>query len=274
MMCKAYSSLAGTSTEKIEIKQQWTLGEIFRHPYIRFLYVPHANEQRKMTLFTPSKHQQTSFLEQDFYALSHLWDTKPNEHLWDVSDLIIDEEGIAVEPIPMRPEKRETLLSLLKANPGYWWIDVLCSRSDTPPAIMSGVYRRCKKCFAMIDCPPEDIEYFTPDRKDQLDHALHDDHVENEPAATTQNLIKEAWQCGRSIDASRWFRRVWTLQEAILPSCVVLLSERSGTYADTCTVVLDSLIYYHFQMGKLHLGKYGCAFIIKHTHIAGSNLQR
>ncbi|KAJ8652743.1 hypothetical protein O0I10_011625 [Lichtheimia ornata] len=254
-LVKAYSSLAGTSNEKIEFKQQWTLGEIFRHPDIRFLYVPSANEQRKMTLFTPSKHQQTSFLEQNFYTLSHLWDTKPGENLWDVSDFIIDEEGITVEPIPMRPEKRETLLSLLKANPGYWWIDVLCSRSDTPPVIMSGVYRRCKKCFAMIDCPAEDIEYFTPDRKNQLDHALHGEQVEKEPAVTTsQHLIKEAWQHGRNIDASRWFKRVWTLQEALLPSCVVLLSEISDTYDDTSTVLLESLIYYHFQMRKLQLG--------------------
>lgn len=233
-------------------KDQWTLGEIFRHPDIRFLYVPEANEKRKMTIFTPSKHQMTSFLEQNFYALSHVWGIGPNECMWDVSDFIIDEEGTPVKPIPMRPEKRRTLLNLLKANPGYWWMDVLCSRSDTPPMIMSGVYGRCKKCFAMIDCPTEDIEYFSRN-KDQLDHVLCDEQLMHEPA--TQNIIKETLQRGRSIDTSRWFKRVWTLQEAILPSCVVLLSELSDTYIDESTVLLDSLIHYHLQMKKWQVGK-------------------
>ncbi|KAI7874853.1 hypothetical protein K492DRAFT_199652 [Lichtheimia hyalospora FSU 10163] len=181
-----------------------------------------------MTLFTPSKHQLTSFLEQDFYALSHVYGIPPNEHMWEVSDFIIDEQGTPVGPIPMRPEKRDTLLSLLKANPG-----------------------RCKKCFAMIDCPPEDIEYFTL-VKDQLDHALNNDSLSHETA--TQYLLMEALQHGRRIDVSRWFKRVWTLQEAILPTCVILLSETSGTYTHERTMLLASLIHYDDRMRELQVG--------------------
>lgn len=123
-------------------EREWTIDDLFNHPDFRLLYVPPANEQSNMTIITPSKQQPTSFPHQGqkFYALSHLWGTEPNKSLWDVSGFISDEDDSTIEPISMRLEKREPLLSLLRANPGYWWIDVLCCRSETPPVIMCGVY--------------------------------------------------------------------------------------------------------------------------------------
>lgn len=62
-----------------------------------------------------------------YYALSHVWGlSENNKHRWnEIGDYVDDEEGQPMKPISMRPEKRDTLLKLLKDYPdSYWWIDV------------------------------------------------------------------------------------------------------------------------------------------------------
>ncbi|CDH56132.1 predicted protein [Lichtheimia corymbifera JMRC:FSU:9682] len=97
-----------------------------------------------------------------YYALSHLWGlSENNRHLWyEIGDYVDDESGKPVEPVSMRPEKRDTLLALLKDHPdSYWWIDILCARTgtqdiNTPLDIMGDIYACCLECISMIDCDP------------------------------------------------------------------------------------------------------------------------
>lgn len=242
-------SSTNPATRKAVVEKDWTLDDIFSHPDFRVLYVPPSNEEN-MTIITPSKYESASLHHQGFYALSHLWGKEPKKHMWDVSDFITDEKNIPVEPIPMRPEKRKTLLSLLRANPGYWWIDVLCCRSDTPPVIMAGVYGCCKKCFAMIDCPTPAIEYLSVTFDFDHLHQLFYPQEHCVDPTKRMEYLKNAFLNAYDVHDSCWFTRVWTLQEATLPLYVTLLSETCGSYAESKTIRLTALYLRYRQFLK------------------------
>ncbi|CDH59346.1 predicted protein [Lichtheimia corymbifera JMRC:FSU:9682] len=146
----------------------------------------------------------------------------------------------------MRPEKRHTLLALLKAYPDtYWWIDVLCVRDDTPLVIMGDIYKHCKKCYAMLDCAPDLIPKLWEKRKDlkMLQRRYHELIAANlfqvdddDPALIiherqeyVKTLIAEEhdsiFEIVQSLFSCRWFDRVWTLQEIVFPKVVMLISE-------------------------------------------------
>ncbi|CDH52846.1 predicted protein [Lichtheimia corymbifera JMRC:FSU:9682] len=223
-----------TSTSKdppaVEFDKVWTLEDTFTHAEFRLLYVPPKDEHGKMMIITPSKHEPSYVPDRKFYALSHLWGTDPKDNLWEVSDFISDEDGTTVDPIPMRKEKRKTLVNLLQKIPGYWWIDVLCCRTDLPPVIMRGVYGCCHTCFAMIDCDSRafyDVLYIM----NRLPHFSADD------LEYAREYARRIWKC-------RWFSRVWTLQELALPSSVILLSETCGMPCDSHSIDAESLSEY------------------------------
>ncbi|CDH52843.1 predicted protein [Lichtheimia corymbifera JMRC:FSU:9682] len=244
----------------------WTLEDIFTHPEFRLLYVPPKDEDERMMIITigrPSKHEPSYVPDRKFYALSHLWGTDPKDNLWDVSDFISDEDGTTVEPIPMREEKRATFLNLLQENPGYWWIDVLCCRTDTPPIIMRGVYGCCHTCFAMVDCPSEAIEYFSvvlPQFKIDSEEFILNYNDETRPPDTISKImpyplskLKEAWKHATDIWKCRWFARVWTLQELALPSSVILLSETCDMPCDSNSIEIGSLKFQMFLISEHHM---------------------
>ncbi|KAJ8656442.1 hypothetical protein O0I10_007765 [Lichtheimia ornata] len=280
-----------TSTSKdpptnAEFDKLWTLEDTFTHPDFRLLYVPPKDEDDKMTIITPSKHEASYVPDRKFYALSHLWGTDPKDNLWDVSDFISDEDGTTVEPIPMRKEKRQTFLKLLQDNPGYWWIDVLCCRTDTPPVIMRGVYGCCEKCFAMIDCPSKAIEYFAvvlphveiPDQSEEFDD-LDIEYMECEPSPSsdTVSFLMEGCKHAMDIWECRWFSRVWTMQELALPHSVSLLSE---TCDMPCYISAESLIFrlYLFRSdlkrGEYNIGSQSVVDLADHLSVLRDNVQQ
>lgn len=250
------SSSTSLVTKRIIIEKEWTLDDIFTHPDFRLLYVPPPNEQRNMTIITPSKHDLATLRTRDFYALSHYWgNIEKDDNLWDVSDFITDEEGVLVKRIRMRKEKRKPLLSLLQANPGYWWIDVLCCRQKTPPIIMRGVYGCCKECFAMVDCPTSAIEYMKGTFSlDHLQDLFYPQGHYVDPIKK-KNYLKEAFLNAYEVYDARWFTRVWTLQEATLPLYVILLSETCDTYAESKTIKIRSLLHRYRQIIRCARGK-------------------
>ena len=168
------------------------------------------------------------------YALSHLWGITKEPHMWDIGQYVDDEEGKPAAPISMRPEKRQTLLKLLEGHPDtYWWIDVLCARTDTPLDIMGDIYARCAECIAMVDCEPSTIPEIHS-RMSQLQNIKE----------TDDNGRSTFWQASDKLDTlaqCNWWKRVWTWQEMVLPEKVMLVSERAIELSDCNALNIDDL---------------------------------
>ncbi|CDH59366.1 predicted protein [Lichtheimia corymbifera JMRC:FSU:9682] len=219
------------------------------HPNFLLLYVP--DDGNKMRLVKPasdSYHRERiiQMLDEDdncllpHYALSHLWGTsKVNRHLWEeVGDYVDDENGDPAEPVSMRPEKRNALLTLLDNYPdSYWWIDVLCARSDTPLGIMGDIYACCYLCYAMVDCEPELIT-----RIRSVMRRMPRGSFQTRHSRWTKDFLKEAHQL--VIDTfyqCSWWKRVWTWQEAVLPVEVLFIPETFTELSDNVILSIHEL---------------------------------
>ncbi|CDS10612.1 hypothetical protein LRAMOSA11098 [Lichtheimia ramosa] len=213
------------------------------HPHFLLLYVP-KDDGSKMKLVKPASdayHRERLVQKIDdknlllpYYALSHLWGTtKENRYHWnDISEYVDDENGQPVKPVSMRPEKRDSLLALLKHHPdSYWWVDVLCARTDTPLVIMGDIYACCNTCYAMIDCEADLIP-----KINSMMHQLYDGTW-----TWTLDSYKEAYNTVDIFYQSSWWNRVWTLQEAVLPDEVVFIAETPTAISDSNMLSINDL---------------------------------
>ncbi|KAJ8652905.1 hypothetical protein O0I10_011439 [Lichtheimia ornata] len=164
-----------------------------------------------------------------YYALSHLWGlSENNRYEWnDISEYVDDEQGQPMKPVSMRPEKRDALLTMLQDHPdSYWWIDVLCARTDTPLDIMGDIYACCLECIAMIDCQPSLIP------------KIYTHYQQLHPPSSYEliELLSTFFQ-------SQWWQRVWTWQEMALPvGDVRLMAETDIHRLQTNTITLKELL--------------------------------
>ncbi|CDH48368.1 predicted protein [Lichtheimia corymbifera JMRC:FSU:9682] len=229
------------------------LGALLSNPNFLLLYVP--KNGAKMQVIRPARDSyhrnrmirrinEAEGIPSFYYALSHLWGITENDrYYWnDISEYVNDEDGQPAKPVSMRPEKRDTLLALLKDHPdSYWWIDVLCARTDTPLDIMGDIYAYCLECIAMIDCVPGPIS--------QL-HLMADLKVEDIQCSDDSSVVRQFYdQCfdlADSLDTliqSRWWSRVWTWQEMTLPFGEVRLMAETGTHRPLSnTITIDDLV--------------------------------
>ncbi|CDS08875.1 hypothetical protein LRAMOSA10236 [Lichtheimia ramosa] len=163
-----------------------------------------------------------------YYALSHLWGiSNENRYHWnDISNYVIDEQGQPVKPVSMRPEKRDKLLAMLMGHPdSYWWIDVLCARTDTPLDIMGDIYACCLECIAMIDCDPTLIS-----------------EINKFNAETSQSSKVQICSLVHKFIKSRWWQRVWTWQEMALPLDVRFMAETGAYQAESSTITIKEIL--------------------------------
>ncbi|CDH59362.1 predicted protein [Lichtheimia corymbifera JMRC:FSU:9682] len=201
--------------------------ELLEHPHFLLVYVP--KNGAKMRLVKPSidpyhREQIIQRINKEdnllpHYALSHLWGvSRDNPYVWkEIGDYVDDENGQPVAPVSMRHKKRNTLLTLLQSHPdSYWWIDVLCARTDTPLAIMGDIYACCKQCYAMIDCKPRIIPSIL---------SMKQRSEESDPASWSIYEHNVAVNTLDTFTDSDWWTRVWTWQEAVLPKDVILMAE-------------------------------------------------
>lgn len=242
---------------------------LLAHPDLRLLYVSNNDSQIKIVRPAIDKEHLDNVKRMGgFFALSHLWGNTADYPCWDIGDTVI-EDNEPIDPIPMRPEKRSVLLALLKAYPGYWWVDVLCARVTTPLVIMRFIYAYCTTCFAMIDCSPIIIEslcdqhlmpiskqlYRLTQHKTRL---IHDDDDDPATIAIDYATCRKRMKKMLAFLGCRWFDRVWTMQEMTLPCRLVILSETCSPHKvalSTSHVNLNSVV----QFG--HLLKSSKSFI-------------
>ncbi|KAJ8654564.1 hypothetical protein O0I10_009746 [Lichtheimia ornata] len=238
------------------------LNALLADPHFLLLYVPENGV--KMQIIRPSSNphhlerimkmmnEETRDIPSFYYALSHLWGiSESNRHLWiDIGNYVDDENGQPVDPVSMRPEKRDPLLALLKDHPGsYWWIDVLCARTDTPLDIMGDIYSCCYECIVMIDCEPDLIPqlYAMMDADEafpnycwvlenrNLDDLLPYKQLYDDKYPQMIDLLYALMQ-------SQWWQRVWTWQEMALPVGGVRLMAETGTHRSlNNTITVDDL---------------------------------
>ncbi|KAI7881259.1 hypothetical protein K492DRAFT_194483 [Lichtheimia hyalospora FSU 10163] len=176
--------------------------------------------------------------ELHYYALSHLWRiTKETPYKWDdIGTYVDDEDGKPVAPVSMRPEKRGTLLELLRKHPdSYWWIDVLCARTDTPLDIMGDIYAYCTTCYTMIDCTSDIIS-----KLQATISLLLPGHEKSDRWTPC-----EFWQAAGVFDKFTqcdWWRRVWTWQEMALPENVCFIIETAHNIYDSDLLAITDII--------------------------------
>ncbi|CDH58174.1 predicted protein [Lichtheimia corymbifera JMRC:FSU:9682] len=236
------------------------LGALLADKHFLLLYVP--KDGAKMRIIRPATdpyHRQRMIkrvkeaksIPSFYYALSHLWGiSKDNPHFWEeIGDYVDDTDGQPASPVSMRSEKRATLLALLKAHPdSYWWIDVLCARTDTPLDIMGDIYSCCLECVAMIDCEPSLLPKFHTEKNTR--EKLYDYDMYKRPSpeflvrgkhlyAKYPQLVAQVYH----LQQSAWWKRVWTWQEMALPYGVVrLIAETDDHHFQTNTTTMDDLI--------------------------------
>ncbi|KAI7876521.1 hypothetical protein K492DRAFT_172439 [Lichtheimia hyalospora FSU 10163] len=239
------------------------LSALLADPYFLLLHVPENGA--KMQIIQPAKDSyhrermvkrinEAKDIPSFYYTLSHLWKiSKDDPHLWEeIGEYVNDLDGQPAKPVSMRPEKRETLLGLLKDHSdSYWWIDVLCARTDTPLDIMGDIYRCSLECIAMIDCEPSVLSKLHTEpnkRKEVLDYDWYDaidkpspeellyyKHIYEKYPELPYNLAK--------LQQSEWWNRVWTWQEMALPFGDVRLMAETGTQGlESNTITVDDLV--------------------------------
>ncbi|KAJ8654552.1 hypothetical protein O0I10_009734 [Lichtheimia ornata] len=197
-----------------------------------------------------------------YYALSHLWGLSENNvHLWhDIGNYVDDENGQPAAPVSMRPEKRDTLLALLRDHPdSYWWIDVLCARTDTPLDIMGDIYACCVECIAMIDCAPDLI----PQLHTMPCVTKGDSNTAGKPCSQNNmhhydDKYSQLIELLSTLMQSQWWKRVWTWQEMALPFGDVRLVAETDTTKQfaTNTITVDDLVS-RFQAAAFHIMEIG-----------------
>lgn len=236
---------------------------LYKNPHFSLIHVEkHNNDTVTMTMVDVTKADTTcrqQLQEQGYYCLSHLWGRDAKNYMWDDSGILAEKENaVSVSAVPMRIEKRATLLALLKQNPGFWWIDVFCARVDTPLGIMGSIYKYCTACFAMMDRSSqtlrqldqglpsliEEVSTHFPEKK-RPSHRLpiligyedeEEDMDEDKALLFKTTLDKYPIEVQALLDLthSAWFTRVWTLQEAVLPRQLFMVPEtQSSSQLDT-----------------------------------------
>ncbi|KAJ8652020.1 hypothetical protein O0I10_012364 [Lichtheimia ornata] len=252
------------------------LGALLSNPNFLLLYVPENGAKMQVIRPTSDPYHRRRMIRRIneaegipsfYYALSHLWGiTENNRHYWDdIGEYVNDEDGHPMKPVSMRPEKRDTLLALLKDHlDSYWWIDVLCARTETPLDIMGDIYACCLECIAMIDCEPGVISQLHQmgDFKRYLYKRSIVNYEPHDIAAARQDYE----QCYRFTGLmyrfiqSRWWKRVWTWQEMALPFGEVRLMAETGTHkAISSLITMRELVRNYNRMSRImQCAEYHC----------------
>lgn len=212
----------------------------------------HVEPNETIRVYNPS-HNKVKELE--YRCISHLWGkVEEDVCVWDKHEI----SGIYY-PIRFRPEKREKLLHVMREHGGYWWVDLLCIdqiREDKPLYLMEDIYRYCKECVAMVDCQVDVLEELS--LKDLKETARRISTITISMIADDASFEQSEWGnteldspnsvfsgelaylagmrvCSKSLAEvtmalfeSTWFTRIWTLQESVLPSTIVLTHETTG----------------------------------------------
>lgn len=175
----------------------WIMDKLLDHPGFRLVAV---YDDGNMSLISPLEHKE-HIIRMGYRCISHLWG---NATRWGDHPVKNISWGVDV-----REEKRAKLLQIFNHYGGYWWMDVFCTdqeSSNKPLSIMGDVYRNCKECICMLDI---EIPRFINQSYDSWSWNM---------SRVMFNHVLELPEC-------KWSKRVWTLQEWVLPREVSYTTE-------------------------------------------------
>ena len=215
------------------------MDQLLAHPGFRLI---HVDQNGFMSLVTPLIDGcKEDILENGYRCISHYWGPKPPK--WEDHPVTGVEWGVHV-----REEKRTRLLQIFSHHKGYFWMDVFCTNQDDdnkPLDVMGDIYRDCIECVCMLDIMC-DVDGFISEKELLRDMARDMKKYSScHPGIMRMMLLQlergsslinyatsmekhEIYLSG--IATAKWFKRVWTWQEAILPPKLLFCSERAGTY--------------------------------------------
>ncbi|KAL2812718.1 heterokaryon incompatibility protein-domain-containing protein [Aspergillus granulosus] len=195
-------------------------------------------------------------------------------HVWGDSGIELDGTPYGVPgPIPIRNE--EKLIQILEAarilvGERYIWMDILCLNRGFPyssmrqaeVADMGRYFRNATGCFVWLDDAFEDCgSAWAEDVLDSLAginalFKLDRQGMSTSPASEASDVLglrgagvttqemggAEARECirkVRKVEQAPWFRRVWTLQEAVIPKDFLICTPEH--YMISCSMLLQSV---------------------------------
>lgn len=184
--------------------------------------VINIDDEGNMTLISPQEHPQIQpkILAEGYRCISHLWGKTENS-LWSNHDIT----NVSWK-VFLREEKREKLLQIFKKYKGYFWMDVFCTNQEAEKKaldIMGDIYKNCRECICLIDGESRINLEDSFDINGYPQCQRINNHLEAEDYC---NLYSVLYSC-------EWMKRVWTLQEAMLPQVVYFTRETidvSGVY--------------------------------------------
>jgi hypothetical protein len=194
------------------------MDNLFSHPGFRLIFVGDDN----MSLITPLDHQE-DVIEKGYRCISHYWGPCPPK--WEDHPI----KGVHWS-VHVREEKRERLLQVFNHHKGYFWMDVFCTNQEDvnkPLDVMGDIYKNCVECVCLLDYECKLGVYGT--EKDVFVQLNKDGEIMYDE--DDYNPVISSYLS--AISSSKWFTRLWTWQESVLPPNVVFCSELSGVYKYT-----------------------------------------
>jgi hypothetical protein len=157
-----------------------------------------------------------------YAAISYTWDGQPSD------------QNLLIEKSNLKVIKNITFfLSHLvqKAKSTYFWIDGICiNQADNGEKaiqvpLMREIYSQCQECLIWLGkgTPESDLAIDRmPSIVQQLELQDREEVWEREGIAATSPGVQDSllWKGLLDIFSRSWFRRVWTFQEAVLPTNV------------------------------------------------------
>lgn len=185
------------------------MDNLLDHSGFRLIFI---DDDGTMSLKTPFDECKEDVLEKGYSCISHLWGDAIR---WEDHPV----KGVTWG-VDVREEKRAKLLQIFDHYKGYWWMDVFCTDQDSnnkPLSIMGDVYRNCERCVCLLDIKIPRLLLRPPSSWSRNEGLLYLDHM------------NDVLDC-------KWNKRIWTMQEWILPKHTHYTAE---TY-DTDLIIVDA----------------------------------
>ncbi|KAJ3052350.1 hypothetical protein HK097_006471 [Rhizophlyctis rosea] len=135
-----------------------------------------------------------------FNTISHVWGQVAPQTLaplpWDV-------------PIS-NPHKLDAIIALLLSVGGWFWVDIFCIDQHRDHGLFDQTYNVQRMCHVYQKC---DTCYVLLSKSDSISFLKWKSLIEN---ISTEGSLDALYDLG--VPAPEWSQRVWTLQEAMLPS--------------------------------------------------------